>query len=128
MKDKAPQWTHIISSSKYNAALAKKQLLGNGRQLRVQLAQILEQVSSLRASFEATFTPEDRAEKDMTAVETYESMAEETLLIIAAVNTIENFTGKEAGVTMATDILADDGANGLPEILKKKLRSLLPKK
>ena len=96
--------------------------------MRVQIAQLLEQVSFLRAIFEATFPLEDRAEKDMTAVETYESMAEETLLIIAAVNTIENFAGKEAGVTMATDILADDGANGLPEILKKKLRSLLPKK
>lgn len=126
---KTPGWSHIVSNSRYNASLVKKQLLGS-HALRVQLANLIDHTSSLIGEIKSKIAPLlPQVTEDSVYIEASGALeaAETTMLLIAAVETIENHGKDAGGPAMAEQILDDTGSRSLPDTVKAKLKALLAK-
>ena len=122
LKMKVPPWSHIISNTAYNATLAKKQLLGN-KELHV-VAKLVDEVSSLMESVLAFSSADLTCDSRVVHAEGVLVMAQTAMSVVAAVNTIENFSSAEDGPKMAKCLL-EDRKSGLPDILRAKLKGML---
>ena len=120
LKSKTPAWSHLISATKYNSALAKKQLLGTAG--RLQVAALIDQVETLKkdvADYFAKVVPNIAENVTIVEAEGVLESSKYTMLIIAAVNVIEHSQSPDAK-SQASAILEDPAT--LPDVLKKKLR------
>lgn len=125
LKTKTPAWAHIITSTKYNSTLARRQLLNN-KELHV-ITQLVDEVDSLSASL-MDFNNSKMVYGDARYIEAdgVVRMAKTTMAIIAAVSALENYGKTAEGSAMAAELLADDTVS-LPTILRNKLKELAAK-
>ena len=121
LKEKTPTWSHVVQGTRYNAVLAKRQLLGNSK---------LPSVVTLIDEIEA-LSDEVRCMSDAAALSDNETLmqadgvlaaAKVSLSVIAAVGVIE---GKDADRTSQAEVLLADKDAGLPAILRTKLQGIV---
>lgn len=110
LEERIPRYQHIVTNSKYNARLAKTQLLGSDVARRVVPA-LTNNVFHLAASISKAmpalgFDPEDSCE--LQSAQGVVDLANETLAVLAGVSAVEELTGAE-GVAMASKLLQKKG-------------------
>lgn len=121
LKNMTPSWSHVINGSKYNGALARRQLLG--QQSLHLVVELIDDLGMLRTSV-CELLPDDDPEENVAILEAdgIVSMSKLALAVIAAVATIENPSAAESPAQ--ADRLLEDKACALPEVLKGKLRAI----
>jgi len=125
LKDKSPKFDHLITNTKYNTSLVKKQLVNAPCTVA---ATLVDHLSTLVASIAQVF---GFSEQDVAGHPTLSEAlgvvdsAKISLGVVAAVNAIEHFSKTAQGPSMAKELLDDKAlAAGLPQALATKLRSL----
>ena len=129
LKAKAPGWSHIISNSRYNAVLARQQLL-DGTAVRMQVATLIDHTNTLMSAIVMKLKPllpDIVTEPQYVEAEGIVEVAETAMLVVSGVNVVENYSKKAEGPGMAQEILDDSGSKSLPDTLKSKLKAVAAK-
>ena len=121
LKSKTPVWNHILSNSRYNSTLARKQLLNCPNLSTV--GQLIEEIEGMMGEL-GRLLPEDVLAESTSAMEAEGVLeaAKVALAIVAAVHLVELKSKSDAGA-QASELLRDP-KSGIPEVLKAKLRLL----
>jgi len=121
LKLKTPPWAHIASHSRYNATLARKQLIDYPQLASV--ADLIDEVSSLKSHMGTLLGETELATcTSVMEADAVADAAKTAMAVVAAVKIIE-IPSTPGRSEMASALLAEKTC-GLPEALKVKLRSL----
>lgn len=122
LKMKTPGFSHIVTGTKYNSTLARKQLLNHGavHSIGELIADAKILVSALEEALPAGDFEDNHAVMDREGVM---QLAKTTLAVIAAIGAIEQPRSGNEAAEIAGRVL-EDKHSGIPEALKSKLRSL----
>jgi hypothetical protein len=126
VEENTPRWNHLVSNTKYQGQLAKKQLLGHPS--REALPPLINKLHGLIESFAAVCTELGIEEKpcDMEGLAEAEPVLEHATLsmtVIAAVNVVEQLSSTADGRAMAKTVW-ENGGKSLPQALRIKLEAL----
>lgn len=126
LRNKTPAYAHIITATKYNSTLAKKQLLAAPVQV---VGSLIEAIGSLVSEVKEVFELSEMAVAENATLSETDGVMEAAKLsmsVIAAVTAIESFAKTAQGPGMARQLLDDKKSSvGLPEVLRQKLRAMV---
>ena len=122
LQEQTPRWSHTVTRTNYNSAIAKKQLLSKDLST---VADAIDMVESLQGDL-ANICAKAKLQPSLAIQEAQGTLdsARLAMSVVAAVNCLEKFATQPEGPTMAADLV---GEAGLPDILKSKLRTLASK-
>ena len=108
LQDSTPRWSHIVSSSKYNQTIAKRQLLGHP--MRERIPAMMEELDSIVKSFRcfAQNIVLDASElAEVQAAEASLDNANEAMCVVAVISVVEEFGMTLKGQNLAKVLVAD---------------------
>jgi hypothetical protein len=118
---RTPTWGHIVSASRYNQALAKKQLLSAPQHLIVDLIDSTTNLVTKLTDLSKQFGNDPSANNTLAEADGILESTKLTMTIIAGVNALENYNNTVEGARMATQLLLE---KQLPEAMRSRLRLL----
>ena len=107
MQSRTPMWGRIISSSRYNQALAKKQLLQAPHTLIVDLIDSTGTLMTKLVDLTKQFGGDPNLNPTLAEADGILEATKLTMTVIAGVNTVENYSKTAEGAKMATQILLE---------------------
>ena len=122
MQARTPTWGHIVSASRYNAALAKKQLLSAPQNLIVDLVDSTTMLVAKLTDLSKAFGSDPAANPTLAEADGILESTKLTMTVIAGVNALENYNNTAEGAKMATAILCEKKT--IPEAMRARLRAL----
>ena len=126
LKERVPPHNHVVTNTKYNKTLAKKQLLSVNTQA---LADGIDQVAELIADITFKFELDDKAVAECTTVAEADGVADAARMamsIISAVSIVEEFGSSAEGAQQAEEMMIDKACwSSLPDVLKSKLKAVI---
>ncbi|CAK0849463.1 unnamed protein product [Prorocentrum cordatum] len=126
LKGKTPQYSHILTGTRYNASPAKKQLT-NETTLQ-SVGALIDMAEEYSSDINKQFGITEEGVNDhpvLVEVDGVVDAAKTAMCVCAAVNTVEHFSKSADGPKMAQDILDNKEAiASVPGVLKTKLGAL----
>jgi hypothetical protein len=121
MQSRTPILGHIITSSRYSQALAKKQLLQAPHTLIVDLIDSTGTLMTKLVDLTKQFGGDPNLNPTLAEADGILEATKLTMTVIAGVNAVENYGKTAEGAKMATQILLE---KSIPEALRTRLRTI----
>lgn len=124
--DLVPRYDHIVTARMYNSLRARRQLLEHLRRhmLPDKLSQLGLFADNSKDFLHDYFGVEQYPIEYDSAMSALE-VGQKTVVILAAVNIIEDFASNTRGPDMARTMLRSASASSLPEVLRQSLEQIV---